>query len=122
MLDTCTITSDPDGAGGDTLDPVTLELTPPPGEPVTVYAGPVLIYDSGRRETPDVEGSRSLVEKIYTARIPWDSVVPAVGAVLTVTAAAHDQRLVGRPLRVVEVLSSSHLVSRDLVVQDRGAP
>lgn len=122
MVDECTIIEDPAGADDDSLDQTTGLLTPPGGDTTTVYSGKVLIYNSDRIGNQTTEGGRGFVERIYTARIPWDSPIPHVGAVLTVTSAAHDQRLVGRPLRVEEVLSRSALTSRDMVVEDRSTP
>ena len=122
MFDACTITRDPQGTDDDTLDQTTGALTPPGSDVSTVYAGKCVLYPySERSGRVNPEGGRAYTEKVYTARIPWNSAQPKPGDVLTVTASANDAVLVGRPLRVMEVEISSVLTSRDLVVQDRSA-
>lgn len=120
MIDTCTITRDPEGSGDDVLDQNTGALTPQAGDESTVYTGACLLYPAGRRqESQFTEGSRAVSEHSYDLRIPWDAAEPDVGDVVTLSVSTHDPTLVGRPLRVRSVARSTLLTSRDLVVEDR---
>ena len=123
MFDTCTITRDTQGTDDDTLDQTTGVLTQPGGDRSTVYTGKCVVYPySQRRGQVDTEGARIYAEKMYAARIPWNSPEPKIGDVFTVTASREDSVLVNRPLRVIEMDMSSFLTSRDMVVQDRATP
>jgi hypothetical protein len=98
MVDTCTITTDPEFLDDSTLDDETLALSDE--GTVTIYTGACLIAPEERQEAHVDEGGAPMVRRAYVADIPVDAAAVAIGAVLTVTASVNDPLLVGERFTV----------------------
>lgn len=119
MVDTCTITRDAQGSADDTLNDVTGELSQPTGDATTVYSGPCLLRTTAAlRARSEDEGGAVLQRRIQAARLPVSAAEVKLGDVLTVTAAAHDPQLVGRPYRVLDSEVNTFAVTRKVELED----
>jgi hypothetical protein len=122
MIETGALTRDA-GAGtrndtdDDTLNTDTGALTPPNPDRTTVYEGRALLTPEGGDRSGE-EGDRAVTAQRYRLRLPYDAALPLVGDLWT-SSASLDARMVGRPLRVVDVLGHSGLVARESIVEDR---
>lgn len=101
----------------DVMDPDTGVMAPPVGDRDTVYEGRALVLPEGAERIAS-EGDRQITTARYRLLLPHTSPAPLVGDEWTSTSSM-DPRLVGRPLRVVDVLSQSALVARQSIVEDR---
>lgn len=102
------------GAGAGTFDPVTRKTTPPAA--TTTYTGPARVQTMLRVNQPVEFGGQQVSLHRYQVSIEWSGVVRVDDAV-TVTAAS-DPALVGRRLRVIDVIVSSLEWQRDLLCED----
>jgi hypothetical protein len=84
----------------------------------TIYAGPCRLQASQRLGGNTTTGGAQVVQHRYMVAIPADADPPHVNDQFTVTACAGDPSVVGRPMRVVDVLNGSLTWQRDLVVDD----
>lgn len=132
MDDTCVIFLDDEGTEDDVLDEVTGELQPPADDTANVYDETTLGYEDrpleGRcKVTPQGndnpryrnEAGEILSTRWYNGSIPWDSPLPVEGAILRVTSSRRDPELVDQEFRVREVVVSTFLVARRMVLEFR---
>lgn len=119
MTSTCDIQRDAEGVQDDTLDPDTLELSRPPGEPSTLYSGPCMVrrvgerLDAARRDGENDAGGEDRERPGYEVGLPFDAPVPQRDDVVVITG-CDDGSLVGQRLRVEEVRRTQWLVRRML--------
>lgn len=118
LVDTCTITRDPEQKADDTIDPVTLKLIPPASDKTTIYTGKCLlgpILD----ERMVVVGQREITRRRYRARLPHDAPVARAGDAFTLTAVAADgdTALVNVEMLVTDTVLRSLHVSRQVILQ-----
>jgi len=110
MLDTATVTST-----SRTIDQTT------GAEIVTstlVYTGRCKVQQSGSQEsTPEAGGATFTVQR-SEVHFPVGAFVPAIGQVITVTAATLDPLLIGRVFRVVALLHKSAATAYRLAVSE----
>lgn len=112
----CSITHDVGGPRNEDLDPVTLEMTKPPGDPQTVYEGPCWVVPLGG-EGAELEDARRRTQRVrYQGAIPFDAPIPVIGDILEVTLADPDPELLGMKFTVGEVDKSSALVWRTMTL------
>lgn len=109
---TCTITRA--GAGERVFDVETNDYTEP--TPTTVYTGPCKVRRTARSGDDVDAGERRLREQDLEVTVPADTAVDESDAV-TVTASP-DPDLVGKTLRVTDVLSDDWQVNRRLAVEE----
>jgi hypothetical protein len=108
MLDTCTVR------------PVTGvdESTGAPTLGTAVYTGKCKVQTSQAQEAnPEAGGAVYTVQR-YAGHVPVDAFVPAVGHVVTITAASLDAGLVGRQYRVVALLHKTLATAYRLAVTE----
>ena len=111
MLDTCTVRR----VIGTTPDPLT-------GADVPAYATAwtgkcrVTTYEPHERN-PEVGGATVTVQR-YAVHVPVGAFAPAVGQVITITAAALDPHLVGRTFRVAALLHKTAATAYRLGVEE----
>jgi hypothetical protein len=115
LVDACTITRDAQGYGDDTIDPDTLEFTPPAGDDDGVYSGGCLI--GPQSVTVQEIGGEYVQIARRVVRLPFDAAVPKPGDKLVVTASAGNPHLIDKPFRVVDVEDRSIFVTRILTVE-----
>lgn len=119
MTSTCRLERDDEGVRDDLLDPVTLKLSRPPGEPTTLYEGACMIrrlserMDVGGRNGENEAGGEDRERPGYSVNLPHDAPVPQRDDVVVVTA-CEDPALVGQKLRVEEVRRTQWLVMRNV--------
>lgn len=133
MDDTCVITRDHQGGRDDVLNQDTGELVTKPNDEAVVY-DETSIGDGGRelgarcKVSPMSadsaarnvsEGGNPLRTRYYRGSIPWDAPMPAKGDELRLTSSRRDPELVGQLFYVEDVLTSTFLVSRRLVLERR---
>lgn len=120
MLDTCVITRDSSGVDDDTLDPVTLNLTP--AGATTVYSGPCSVSPASG-SVARREGERQDTRQEWNHRIPLSAPLPLYGDVVEITAVHTDgdPALVGRRFVVQRVNAHTLGVSRRSVLHDEKA-
>ena len=131
MDDSCRIVRYED-ASVDTLDVVTGSLSVPAGDPVTVYdesstgdGGRVLLgrcKASPMTESQPRLGSEGAVEILprpYRFSVPWDAPEPKIGDLITILSSRRDPTLVGTEFIVKDVMRSTFLVGRRMIVERR---
>lgn len=131
MVDEIVIKVDPKGTTNAAMDPDTLKITQPPGEPADVYdvtttgnggrelLGKARILPGAAQPHADRVGGTSYIERPYRVSIPWDAPEIPVGAVVEVVAAQHDPDLAGKTLTVRSAPVHSFVVTRQLVAELR---
>lgn len=82
-----------------------------------VYEGPCRVHPQGRSDTVVQAGEEPVTQRTYDVTLPSSASGIEVDHVLTVSESA-DPDLVGRPLRVRNVMVASVHVQRRLVVED----
>lgn len=107
MLDTCTITREQG-----TPDEVT-GVRPT----VTVYSGRCKVQTYEAQERESEAGGATFTIQRYRVDVPVGSFAPAVGDVVTITAAALDPNLTG-PFRVVALLHKTAATAYRLAVEE----
>lgn len=114
MLDTCTI-AHPRPQSEWTVNETTGVLT------VTYsaakYTGKCKVQSSQAQEANPEAGGAVFTVQRYAVHIPVASCVPAVGDVITITAAALDANLAGRQFRVVALLHKTAATAYRLAVE-----
>lgn len=119
MTSTCTLHRDAEGVRDDVLDPVTLQLARPPGEPTLLYTGACTVrrvstrMDVGTRDGENDAGGEDRERPGYQIDLPHDAPVPQRDDVITITACV-DVALVNQELRVEEVRRTQYLVRRSV--------
>ena len=108
---TCTVTR---AAAGRTFDPSTNTYTA--AAAATVYSGPCMVRRTDRSGNDTEAGEREVRLQDLEVKLPADTAV-AEGDVVTVTASP-DPALVGKTLRVTDVLSDDWQVNRRLAVEE----
>lgn len=110
MVDACTV-SVVTGTTTDAWGNVTPTST-------VVYAGrcKVATFEPHERN-PEVGGATETVQR-YSVHVPVGSFEPAIGHVVTITAAALDPHLTGRSFRVVALLHKSAATAYRLGVEE----
>lgn len=111
MVDTCTITR----PGTPVTDPDTGEVTVPSD---SVYAGRCKVQTNEAQEANPEAGGATYTVQRYRVDVPVGAYEPAIGDVVTITAAAHDVNLVGRRYRVVALLHKSMATAYRLSVRE----
>ncbi len=123
MTDTCLITRDAEGPDDDTLNTSTGVLTPPAGEPTTIYNGKCWVRPGGLSrslaERNRAEGGAYYTAQTFDAAIPVSAPVPKPGDEFTLTVASTDPTLVGRVFWVRAVDSTTFAVDRRLRLELR---
>ncbi len=111
MLDACTIQA----ITGSTTDPLTGVDTPTYS---TLYTGrcKVQTYEPYERN-PEVGGATMTIQR-YSVHVPVGSFAPAIGQVVTITAATLDPNLVAREFRVVALLHKTAATAYRLSVEE----
>jgi len=120
LIDSCTITSDPQAHYDDTFDPATGTLTPKAGDAPAIYSGPcsVRTYVITRPILLD-EGEASYLRPHYRVTLPWlGSEAVTEGNQVTINTST-DTRLVGKTLIVFHVIDGEWEVSRRCDCEDR---
>jgi len=131
MTDACRIWHDAGGTLDEALDPVTGRLVRPPGNDVVVYDASSQGSESRPLEgrcrmkmrseadpTAHPLGERQIGQRLYELNIPWDAPVPARGDYAEITFSLRDPALVGPIWKVREVLRTSFLIQRTLVMEN----
>lgn len=120
MLDTCVVTRDASGVDDDTLDPVTLNLTPV--GVTTIYTGKCSISPMSG-SVARREGERQDTRQEWNHRMPLSAPLPQYGDVVQITAVHTngDPALVNRRFVVQRVNAHTLGVSRRSVVHDEKA-
>lgn len=119
MTSTCRIERDAEGTSDDTLDPATLQLTRPVGEPTTVYEGPCMVrradqsLDAVGRDGEVETGGETRERPGYDVSLPHDAALPQRNDIVVVLACT-DSALVNQRLQVEEVRRTQWLVRRSL--------
>lgn len=101
-------------AGPGVFDPLTRKTAQLPD--ATVYTGPARVQTMLRLNQPVQFGGQQVNLHRYQVSIEWTGVV-RVDDTVTFTAAS-DQALVGRRMRVLDVVVSSLELQRDLTCED----
>lgn len=114
MTSACTLTRDTEGVADDALDPVTLKLTRPPGEPAILYAGACVVRQVEPRAGENEATGEDRERPGFQVDLPWTAPTPERWDVVTITA-CDDASLVGVSLRVEEVHRTQWLVRRQLL-------
>lgn len=112
MLDTCTVKT----VTGITTNPTTGADVPTYSAPIYTGRCKVQTYEPQERN-PEVGGATVTVQR-YSIHVPVGSFAPAVGQVITITAAALDPNLVGNVFRVVALLHKSASTAYRLGVEE----
>lgn len=120
MADSCRIERDPLGSADSALDPDTLRLTAPAGQPAVVYEGRCIVSTPRARESEQDRGGAGTTRRRLSVRVPASAAVVEVGDSVTVTAG--DPALLGLPMRVVDVGRATYLVTRALTVEMDSVP
>lgn len=114
MLDTCTVTRDGPGRRDDTFDEETLTYTAPTGDATTVYTGKCTCAAiANRGDGSSSQGGQDIYGDLWQIKIPATA-APQVGDIVTVTASAFDDELVGQEFTVVSVRGGTRAVTRTL--------
>ena len=107
MVDTCTVqpvTGVDDATGDPTLG-------------TAVYTGKCKVQTTQAQEANPEAGGATYTVQRYAVHVPVGAFVPAVGHVVTITAAALDAGLVSRKYRVVALLHKSLATAYRLAVE-----
>jgi len=110
MLDTCTVHTEAKSIDQNTGAEVIVK-TP-------VYTGRVKIQTGATQESTPEAGGATLTVQRSEAHFPVGAFVPAVGQVITITAAALDPLMVGLVFRVVALLHKSAGTAYRLSVEE----
>jgi hypothetical protein len=114
MDDTCTITRNLNGLGGDVLDEETGQVVPR-GVPVEVYSGACLIGGpDATLPNANTEGRVQVDPHYSSINLPVDAPVILKGDILVCTGSRRDPQLVGNEYWIRQVVQESLLISRDL--------
>src|SRR5688500_2162192 len=119
MDDTCTITHDAQSTQDDTLNTTTGALAPPNPDTVVIYTGRCKVSPMGASTAVAAEGGQPIRPRAYRGSIPWDSPMPSIGAILKVTSSRRDLELVDQEFIIMDVMQSTFLVSRRMVLERR---
>jgi len=111
MLDTCTVQA----VTGSSVDPNTGAEVP---TYALVYTGRVKVQSGATQESTPEAGGATLTVQRSEAHFPVGAFVPAVGQVVTVTAAALDPLMAGLTFRVVALLHKSAATAYRLAVTE----
>jgi hypothetical protein len=114
MVDACTVTR----PGPDVTDPDTGVVT---STNVTTYTGRCKVQGLDPQEATPVAGGYSFTVQRYRVDVPVGAYRPAIGDVVTITAAALDPYLAGRDYRVVALLHKTAATAYRLAVTDEAA-
>lgn len=131
MTDTCHIWHDVSGTRDDALDPVTLKLTRPPANNQTVYDATttgvggrelegkcrIRMTTEANPEAIHVAG-QLLGPRLYELFLPWDAPVPMRSDLVEITFSLRDPSLTTTTFRVAEVVRTTMLVHRKVLVRD----
>ncbi|MCR6706554.1 MAG: DUF6093 family protein [Cellulomonas sp.] len=92
-------------------------VTPTYSDPV--YGGACRVQTTEPQEDAhDLGGAGTVTVQRYTVHMPVGVYAPAIGDVVTITAAAHDEHLVDHAFRVVALLHKSQATAYRLAVQE----
>lgn len=83
-----------------------------------LYAGPCRFQAGPRLSTPTTVGGTQATQHRYAVAVPATVGGIQINDQVTVTACTDDPSMVGRVLRVVDVLEGSLLWQRDLICED----
>ena len=111
MLDTCTVQA----VTGVTTDPLTGVDVPTYS---TLYTGRCRVQTFQPQESNPEVGGATLTVQRYSVHVPVGAFVPAIGQVVTITAAALDPNLAGRAFRVVALLHKTAATAYRLGVEE----
>jgi hypothetical protein len=111
MLDTCTVES----VTGVTTDPLTGVDVP---AYALVYAGKCKVQTRQAQERNPEAGGATFTVQRYEVHVPVGAFRPAVGQVVTVTAATLDPYLAGRSFRVVALMHKTAPTAYRLAVEE----
>lgn len=117
MVDTCTITRDPDFTDDSTLNTSTGVLTG--AGTVEVYDGPCMVAPQERQQSATEEGGAPQVRSRYRVTIPLSADEVVVGDVVTITASVREPLLVDQTLVVYGVPLRTNAFQRVLDVDLR---
>ena len=112
MVDECTVRT----VTGRATDPTTGKGTPTYSAPL--YLGKCRVQSFQPQERSPEAGGATLTVQRYAVHVPVEAFAPAVGQVITITAAAGDANLVGRQYRVVALLHKSLATAYRLSVEE----
>lgn len=103
------------GSGEPVLDPDTGELTPPAG--TELYSGPCLIRGATWEGTNVEAGEADVRLRVFSAKFPVDTDVE-IFDIVTPTASAYDESLIGREFWVTDVLRDGWQISRSVICKE----
>lgn len=111
MVDTCTVKHQT----GETMDPVTLQMTP---TYTTLYTGKCRVQLTATVALMPEAGERVIATQRVTVQLPTTVTGVQVDDIVQVTAAAHDGDLVGRVYRVRSEFAKTHATARRLECEE----
>lgn len=112
MLDTCTVKV----KTGESTNETTGVVTPTYG--AAIYSGKCKVQTTEPQERSHEAGGATYTVQRYAVHVPVGAFVPAVGQVVTITAASLDAGLVGRQYRVVALLHKTMSTAYRLGVEE----
>jgi len=130
MDDTCVIRRDPEGVTDDTFDEDTGELNPPDPDESTIYDADTLgdgdralggrcKFSPSKSAIPNRQGGLDIKVGEYNCGLPWDAPVVEIGDVVECLSSRRDPELVDKQFTVKDVVYSTFLVSRKLLLELR---
>lgn len=125
MVDECRIDRDYQGPKDDILDIDTGKLITPASDKTTVYAGQCILTHLDRKELEYINAEEPLYRKMYRVHIPLAISDVRSGDIFTLTGSGpaeetmeHDQFLLGKEMRVEQVIGGTFRGYRTLRVED----
>lgn len=122
LSDTCEIWRDAEGAGDDQVGAGGSIIGPDPDSTLVTTSPCSLKLDL--RPTDSIEGGRPVVVKLYRLLLPIPLPAGEVkdGDMIRMTVCGHDPSLVGKQLRVAEVIYGTHVLFRRVRCELRERP
>lgn len=117
MLDTCSITRDPNFQYDDVLDPVTLELIPPDEDSFEVYNGKCTFAEITKKDVEYIKAEDIVQRNYYRVLIPVSETDVKPGDIFTLIAAYNDNYLLNVPMRLSEIHGGTHKTYRHFLIE-----